>query len=658
MQYSPDVLQNVLESVDIVDVIDAHVNLKKHGKNYFACCPFHEEDTPSFSVNPDEQLFFCHGCGAGGNAFNFHASHLKVSFPEAVRAIAKLGNVELPKDELTDEQKKQFVDKSKLYSTLSQAQELFQANLPTHMEVLKLLNARGLNRDVIERFALGAAKDEWQATINSLGGIGNRKALVDSGLAIFEAKTDSTKGKFYDRFRNAPVFPIRDAKGRVLSFGIRPLANAVEGQPKQQKSAKYINGPETDVFDKSKVSYGLYEMLQANDNPERIMVVEGYMDVITSHQFGITNTVGTMGTAISEPKIKALYRYSDHLVFAFDGDKAGLEASKRALNAVLPFLNDSNKASFVFMPAGEDPDSYIRKIGVEAYHQFLATNTIPASEFIFQIARNGKSDLTTPEARGQAFANSKVLMDLMPPSATKAIMLSRLEQITGIKPKEYLPYSIELQEGACNGVDLGSLEIEVKELIAKRLGAKVADVKVNWSMPEIGPKQVPIMPKLNGTDAQKELGVRMREVGRVLNLETPVAPGLSLAQVLNTANSGVNDSSLMAKGLVGRYLRDSDAFDTECKLAAHHLEFIKAQLEAMNSSLNQATKDQISNWATNVSNRAFVISSVNQYVDPLTAESLGRSIQTITKISCDIAANLNNNEVGDNHDQRIMGVKR
>lgn len=635
MRYSPDILGQISDSLDIVDVIDSHVSLKKQGKNYFACCPFHDESTPSFSVNADDQLFYCHGCGEGGNVFDFYTRFNNVSFPEAVRALAAQANIDLPKEELNAAQRKEIGDRARALDALSKANDFYRAQLPTNHEVLKLLSLRGLNRETVEKFNLGAAKNEWRSLIEAMGGIQNRSALVDSGLAVFEAKTDTSKGKFYDRFRNAPVFPIRDHKGKVVSFAIRPLQVDPE-----HKGSKYINGPETIVFKKSKVSYGLYEALQAENNPKNLLVVEGYMDVITSHQFGIQNTVGTMGTAINEERIKSLYRHTDHLIFCFDGDKAGYEASKRALNSVLPFLDDSHKASFLLLPAGEDPDSLIRKVDADAYKEFVATKQIPASEFLFQIARNGDSELTTAESRGQAFANAKVLMDQMPPSTTKAIMLSRLEQITGIKPTEYLPYSIQLSEGICMGVNIGDLENEVRDMIANRLGAKQSDIRVQWSMPEIGPRQIPFVPIINAGDAQKELGIRMKEVGRILNLDTQVAKGLSLAQVLNTAKTNTGESGLMARGLISRYLSDSDSFETECKMGLHHLEFIKNQLAVMKPALNETTKQQVSQWASNVGNKAFYISAANDYLDPVSAAKIERLAESMTATARKIEADI------------------
>lgn len=631
MRYSPDLISQISESLDIVDVIDSHVSLKKQGKNYFACCPFHKESTPSFSVNADDQLYYCHGCGAGGNVFDFYQAFNNVSFPEAVRSLASQANVSLPKEELNAEQRKEIGDRARALDALSKANDFYSAQLPTNYEVLKLLSMRGLNREMVEKFNLGAAKNEWRSMIEFMGGIKNLSALVDSGLAVFEAKTDTAKGKFYDRYRNAPVFPIRDHKGKVVSFAIRPL----QADP-EHKGSKYINGPETIVFKKSKTSYGLYESLQVDRDPESLMVVEGYMDVITSHQFGFTNTVGSMGTAINEERIKSLYRHTNHLVFCFDGDRAGYEASKRSLNAVLPFLDDTQKASFLLLPAGEDPDSLIRKVGATAYKELIDTKSIPASEFLFQIARNGESELTTAESRGQAFANAKVLMDQMPPSTTKAIMLSRLEQITGIKPTEFLPYSIEIDEGICKGVNLSELEGEVRDLIAKRLGAKQSEIRVQWSMPEIGPKQIPFMPVINNEDAQKELGIRMKEVGRIINLDTKIAKGLSLAQVVNTARTNYTESGLMARGLIARYLNDSDSFETECKLGVHHLEFIKNQLVTMSPVLNKQTRTQVAQWASNIGNKAFVVSAVNEFVDPVTANKIERLATAMTTIANNI----------------------
>lgn len=622
MRYSQALLDQIRDSVDIVDIIDSAVPLKKMGKNYFACCPFHDESTPSFSVNPEDQLYNCFGCGAGGGVYDFYEEFHNASFPEAVKALANIAGIELPKEERTKEQQAEFRNKAAIYSLLESANTIYKSQLSNTPDVVKYLQGRGLNKAVIDKFAIGAAKPEWRGVIDKLGGYKNVDLLQESGLAIYEKKTDNKNGKFYDRFRDAPVFPIRDSRGKTLSFAIRPL-NPMSG------GAKYINGPESPVFKKTDVVYGLYEMLQENHKPDRIMVVEGYMDVITSHQFGLTNTTGTMGTAITAPKIKALYRHTNDLIFCFDGDRAGYEASARALYAVLPFLDDSNHASFVHLPAGHDPDSLIREKGADTFNLYVERQKMPASDYILKLASKGYENLNTVEARGQLFANAKVMIDQMPPSAVKAILMSKLEDLTGIRPKEYLPYSLQFKEGVCNGVNLGELESQVKDFIAKKIGAQSGEVRVNWSMPEIGPRQAAVVPKLNTVEAQRDMGVRMREIGRILSLETQVSPGITLAQVLNTANTGTGDSKLMAKGLLNQYLSNTQSFDVECKLLLNHLENIGVQITSHLPRMSSEAKQQLQNWFANLSTRASVLSTINNHIDPISAHRIDSHVSAI-----------------------------
>jgi DNA primase catalytic core len=632
MQYPQELLSRIEDSIDIVDVIDSYVHLTKKGKNYFACCPFHEEKTPSFSVNPESQLFYCHGCGEGGNAFNFCEKYLNIKFPEAVRALAKIAGIDLPKEELTADQKKQFSESSKLLNILESASCLFESNLKSASKVQDFYKSRGLSPQVVGSFRLGAAKDAWRETIDALGGMQNLRLLVDSGLAIFEAKTETTKGKFYDRYRNAPIFPIRDHKGKVVSFAMRPLDSKDGG--------KYINGIETDVFNKSNVLYGVYEALQSNPKPSSMMVVEGYIDVISLHQFGMTNAVGTMGTAIAEQKIRSLYRHTNEILFCFDGDRAGLEASKRALNAALPLLDDSKTANFVLMPAGEDPDSLIRKLGPEKFSDYIEKNKIPSSDFIFQIARNGLSQIKSIEERGQFFSNAKVMIDRMNPSATKAGIISRLEQITGIRPREYLPFSIQMAEGSCNGVDLGLLESEIKALIAARIGASNKDVKVQWTMPELGPKIDHTPSFVSTNDSQQEIGKRMREVNRLLSLDCHVSKGLTLARVLASAAGTGDQQELIAQDLLSRYFSDSDAFVTEMRMVVHHMNTIKTHLKILEPTLTSASKEQISNWAKQASGRTFSVSSVNDYLPANSLEVVTSSLDQVNVLAADIVESM------------------
>lgn len=643
-----DLIDRIRDTSDIVDVIDRYVPLTKKGKNYFACCPFHEENTPSFSVNPEKQLYYCQsGCGAEGNVFNFLMAHQNISFPEAVKTLAAQAGIELPRDDLSAEQRGDLQNRAKLFKALEEAAGKYEAQLAggTNPAVNDLVKGRGLSPEVISTFKLGAAGPEWRGMIDQLGGYKNVAALSESGLAIYQQKTETEKGKFYDRFRDSLIFPVRDDRGRVVSFAQRRTETNTPKNGRQPP--KYMNGPETEVFKKGDVPYGLYETLQADSSPSQIVVTEGYLDVVTSHQFGAANTVATMGTSMSPTALNRLYRHTDCVTFCFDGDAAGRTASQRALFAALPLLDDAKRANFVFLPPGEDPDSFIRGKGVEAYQQYLRANSIPASDFIMRLAKHDNQRLDSVEARAQFFSNAKAMLDHMQPSTMKSLLMGRLENLTGIRPGEYLPYSVQLQQGHINGVDLGALEREVREFIGQKIGAPASDVTINWSMPELGPRRVIEQPKLGTQDVRKELGNRMRDVQRILSLETQVDGGLTVAQLLKTANTGTGQTQLMAKGLLSRYLRDTNSFDAECQIAAHHLETIKGHLNTMTpESLDPETRSQVSHWLGNVAERASTLTALSSHMDSGAGHKLQNHIDRMVEVSRDTASELERTGMG------------
>ncbi|MDQ2077405.1 DNA primase [Marinimicrobium sp. ABcell2] len=625
MAFSDDFIQRVRNAVDIVDEIGLVVDLKKQGKNHFACCPFHEEKTPSFSIDASKQLYFCHGaCGDGGDIFKFTMQQHNVEFPEAVAMLAEKAGIPLENE---NGRSKSQDSSTGLYDTLSQAEEYFQTQLTGHTDVQALLLQRGVTAETVNRFGLGAAGKGWRGVIDHIGSDKHFKALVDSGLAIYKPKTSEEKGRFYDRFRDALIFPIRDERGRTVSFARRRL----EDGPAEGAKAppKYINGPETSVFKKSAVAYGLYEALQADRSPSQLVVTEGYMDVVTSHQNGLTNHVATMGVAINVDLAKRLFKRTENLVFCFDGDKAGRTAAVRALHAVLPLLDDKRRASFVLLPEGADPDSMIREQGVEAYTQHLKLSTIPASDLILRTAQDGVVSLDTSEGRGQMFSNAKVMLDQMPPSVTKSHVLKRLESVTAIKPTEYMPFSFEMQEGHCHGVDLPALEQEVREFIANKIGVGKADVRVNWSMPELGPHRAQSTPDLKGLDVQRELGVRMREVARTLMLETPVTQGLNLKQVMNSARNSSGEHKMMAQALLSRYFRDTPAFETQCQLASYHMTVIKDNLKLVAPNMNEEASAQMKRWCSSVKGNADNLVAALSELEPTTAARVERYIDLI-----------------------------
>lgn len=629
MRFSDDFIQRVRNAVDIVDEIGQVVDLKKQGKEYKACCPFHDEKTPSFGVDADKQLYFCRGaCGDGGDVFTFIEQHHNVDFPEAVAILAERAGIPL-EDEQGRPQKPQGASAS-LYDVLSRAEVNFQAQLTGNPTVQVMLAERGVTPETVKAFALGAASKGWRDTIDHIGPDKHFRDLVDSGLAIHIPKTSEERGRFYDRFREGLIFPIRDERGRTVSFA-RRLVQDQTAESNRKSPAKYINGPETAIFKKSAMAYGLYEAMQANRSPEQLVITEGYMDVVTAHQNALTNTVATMGVSISTDLAKRLYKRTDHLLFCFDGDKAGRAAAVRALHALLPLIDDTRRASFVLLPEGEDPDSMIREQGVEAYEKHLKFSAMPASDLILRTAQAGVKSLETSEGRGQMFSNAKVMLDQMPPSVTKSHILKRLESVTAIKPTEYIPFSFDLQQGHCNGVDLPALEQEVREYIAKKIGVGKADVRVNWSMPELGPHRAPPAPDLRGADVQKELGIRMRDVGKTLMLETPVAEGLNLKQVMNSARTSTGEHKVMAQALLSRYLRDTPAFETQCQLASYHMGYIKDNIKLVAPTMNAEASEQLQRWCASVESNAINLSSTLNDLEPATAARVEQYIDAITE---------------------------
>ena len=334
-------IDDLLNRSDIVDVVSSRIQLKKAGKNYSACCPFHKEKTPSFSVSPDKQFYYCFGCGAGGNALGFVMDHDQLDFPEAVEELAKRAGMDVPREESgRPRAPRQAVD-SPLYTLLEAAAEHYRQALRNHPQrryAVDYLKGRGLSGEIARDFGLGFAPPGWDNLFKQLGTDAlQQKAMIDAGLLIENADS----GKRYDRFRDRIMFPIRDSRGRVIAFGGRVLGD---------DKPKYLNSPETPVFHKGQELYGLFEARKFNRDLDEIMVVEGYMDVIALAQQGLRNAVATLGTATSEEHLKRLFRLVPSVLFCFDGDAAGRNAAWRALESTLPSLQDGRRARFLFLP--------------------------------------------------------------------------------------------------------------------------------------------------------------------------------------------------------------------------------------------------------------------------------------------------------------------
>ncbi|WP_367155574.1 DNA primase [Methylomonas sp. HYX-M1] len=407
-------IDDLLLRVDIVDLIDSYLPLKKNGSNYVARCPFHSEKTPSFSVSRNRQMYHCFGCGASGNAISFMMEYSHLGFVEAVEDLAALAGVEVPDNrnaELDVEHKDRLV---RLYSVLEGVAAFYadQLNSPVGRSVDQYLAKRGIGKHIAREYLLGFAPQAWEELLRRFP----REDLVAAGMLV--VKDD---GKVYDRFRGRLMFPIRDKRGRVIGFGGRVLDDSLP---------KYLNSPETPVYSKGSEVYGLYELLQRKKRPERIVVVEGYMDVIALSQFGIGNAVAMLGTATSITQVELLFRFAAELVFCFDGDNAGKQAAWRAVEAALPSLRDGRQIKIIMLPQGQDPDTLVREYGVPEFDKYLHGATA-LSDYFFEHLAAG-SGLSTLEGRAALMAAAKPLLEKLPQGFFREMMWKRLRHETGL----------------------------------------------------------------------------------------------------------------------------------------------------------------------------------------------------------------------------------
>lgn len=400
--------------------MDRRVKLKKAGKNYSACCPFHDERTPSFSVNPERQFYYCFGCGAGGNALGFIMDYERLDFREAVEGLAQSVGLEIPQDDPRTGNEAPRDQNKPLYETLERASKFYERALRQHPErhkVVNYLKGRGLTGEIARDFRIGFAPPGWDNLLQANGSDDTEQdLLMRSGMLV---KND--KGRTYDRFRERVIFPIQDQRGRVIAFGGRVLGD---------DKPKYLNSPETAVFQKSRELYGLWQARKHPRRIERIVVVEGYMDVIALAQYGIPYAVATLGTSTSETHLERLFRLVPEVVFCFDGDEAGRKAAFRGLEATLPAMQDGRQAKFLFLPEGEDPDTLVRAKGA-AYLENLFDHADPLETFLFKHLEEGL-DLESMDGRARFSKLAAPHLHRLPEGVFKTLMYQALADRTGI----------------------------------------------------------------------------------------------------------------------------------------------------------------------------------------------------------------------------------
>src|SRR5262245_38512088 len=416
-------IDDLTARADIVELIGSRVELKKAGREYRACCPFHNEKTPSFWVSPQKQFYHCFGCGAHGTALGFLMEYDKLSFPEAIEELAGRLGLEVPRE--ASSQPDNSGSTQPLYDLNLKVAKFFAGVLPADARAKQYAKKRGLTAETIERFMIGFAPNAWNEVIKRFGSAeADRKLLLECGLIIERERTDSrTLDRHYDRFRDRLMFPIRDSRGRVLAFGGRIID---QGEP------KYLNSPETLLFHKGRELFGLYEVRQSRTALKRLMVVEGYMDVARLHQAGVSYAVATLGTATTPEHLRRIFKLVNEVVFCFDGDKAGRAAAWRALGNALPEARDGRQIRFLFLPEGHDPDSLVGEEGREAFEKRL-DGSLPLSEYLAH-ALGEQVDLSHADGRAQFAELARPLVSKVAPGVYRDLLIERLSESIKLPP--------------------------------------------------------------------------------------------------------------------------------------------------------------------------------------------------------------------------------
>jgi DNA primase len=533
-------INDLLARTDIVDLIDARVKLKKQGKNYHACCPFHNEKTPSFTVNGEKQFYHCFGCGAHGNALDFLMNYDKLEFVESVEELAAMHNLEVPFEAGSGPSLIERHQRQTLYQLMDGLNAFYQQSLtqPAAEPARQYLSRRGLSSEIIERFAIGYAPPGWDNVLKRFGGNSeNRKSLIDAGMLV-----TNDQGRSYDRFRERVMFPIRDKRGRVIGFGGRVLGN---------DTPKYLNSPETDIFHKGRQLYGLYEAQQDNDEPQRLLVVEGYMDVVALAQYGINYAVASLGTSTTADHIQLLFRVTKNVICCYDGDRAGRDAAWRALETALPYMSDGRQLRFMFLPDGEDPDTLVRKEGKEAFEARME-QALPLSTFLFN-SLLPQADLTTPDGTTQLAALALPLINQVPGETLRIQLRQLLGNKIGIFDDAQLDRLMPKQVESATTRPAPQLKRTTMRILIGLL----------LQNPELAPK----VPPLEGLDQSRlaGLGLFTELVNTCLS-----QPGLTTGQLLEHYR-GTKEAATLEKLSMWDDIADKDIAEKTFTDALNHM---------------------------------------------------------------------------------------
>ncbi|OOF57304.1 DNA primase [Rodentibacter myodis] len=436
-------IDDLLTKSNIVDVVNSRVKLKKAGRDYQACCPFHHEKTPSFTVSEKKQFYHCFGCGAHGNAISFLMDYDKLEFVEAIEELAAMAGLEVPYEKRANSNGKpqaSYQTKRNLYELMQAIASFYQTQLPLSVPAQSYLQQRGLSSEIITRFQIGFVPNTPDTVLRKFGvNREEQQKLFDLGML-----SRNERGNIYDKFRHRIMFPIRDKRGRTVAFGGRVLGD---------EKPKYLNSPETITYHKGSELYGLYEALQANDEPTKLLVVEGYMDVVALAQFGVDYAVASLGTSTTSEQIQLLFRSTEQVICCYDGDRAGRDAAWRALENALPYLEDGRQIKFIFLPDGEDPDTYIRQYGKEKFEEYIESAQ-SLTEFLFAHL-SPQVDFSTKEGRGKLVALAAPLIRQIPGNALRLSLRNTLAQKLGIFDESQLESLIpkQAENKTATGID-------------------------------------------------------------------------------------------------------------------------------------------------------------------------------------------------------------
>ncbi|WP_168404516.1 DNA primase [Erwinia amylovora] len=495
-------INDLLARTDIVDLIDSRVKLKKQGKNYHACCPFHNEKTPSFTVNGEKQFYHCFGCGAHGNAIDFLMNYDRLEFVESIEELATLYGLEVPYESGSGPSQLERHQRQSLYQLMTGLRDFFQQSLTQGPSAgaRDYLAQRGLSDEVVKHFSIGFAPAGWDNALKRFGSNpDDRQSLIDAGMLV-----TNDQGRSYDRFRERVMFPIHDKRGRVIGFGGRVLG---DGMP------KYLNSPETEIFHKGRQLYGLYEALKNYPEPGKLLVVEGYMDVVALAQFGVDYAVASLGTSTTAEHIQLLFRSTDTVICCYDGDRAGREAAWRALETALPYMNDGRQLRFMFLPDGEDPDTLVRKEGKEAFEARME-QAMPLSTFLFDTLMP-QVDLRSPDGRAQLSTLALPLISQVPGETLRIYLRQELGNKLGILDDSQLDKLLPRQAESAKAVAQPQLKRTTMRIL---IGLLIQN-----------PQLATIVPPLDGLEQSETPGFPLF----VELVSTCVAhPGLTTGQLL------------------------------------------------------------------------------------------------------------------------------